>query len=124
MYRIYFYGLILLGLGLEACEKPLLLPECIQFMLPAGGEFTEAAQDEFVYDPMPSRDIIAVYRFVDGEDIYYEIELGCCDHFTELYNQNCELVCSPRGGITGGGAGDCPTWVDTLGEGELIWKKK
>lgn len=123
MHRLFFFSLILVGLALEACEKPEVVPSCIQYMLPHDGEFTAAAND-FVADPIPPRDIVAVYRFEDGKDVYYEVELGCCDQFTELYNQDCELVCFPRGGITGGGAGDCPSWVDELGEGVLIWEKK
>lgn len=126
MYRIYFYALILVGLGLEACEKPVLVPDCIQLMLPIDGEFTDAALNDFVYtphDPIPPRDIIAVYQLVEDGETYYEVELGCCDHFTELYNQNCELICSPRGGISGGGAGDCPEWVYQA-ERELFWEKK
>lgn len=123
MHRVFFYTLILVGLALEACEKPVLVPECIQYMLPHDGEFTEEAS-EFIADPIQARDVVAVYRFTDGKEIYYEIELGCCDQFTELYNQNCELVCFPRGGITGGGASDCPDWVDALDEGVLIWQKK
>ena len=48
----------------------------------------------------------------------------CCDQFNTLYNENCEVICSPSGGLEGGGDHKCE---DFSKEGKLIkqiWKKK
>ena len=48
----------------------------------------------------------------------------CCDQFNTLYDENCNVICSPSGGLEGGGDHKCE---DFSKEGKLvkqIWKKK
>jgi len=54
---------------------------------------------------------------------YYYVTAECCDFFTELYDQDCNLVCAPDGGITGGGDRKCPAGfeINEL-EKELIFE--
>lgn len=44
---------------------------------------------------------------VDG-NIYYYITSDCCDQYNYLYDEDCNVVCAPDGGLTGNGDGKCP----------------
>ncbi|MDX2280854.1 MAG: hypothetical protein NW218_14805 [Saprospiraceae bacterium] len=57
---------------------------------------------------------------VDGK-IYYYITSDCCDQFNYLYDNQCNVVCAPDGGITGGGDGTCPKFTGKI-DSTLIWK--
>ncbi|MEM6348361.1 MAG: hypothetical protein AAF927_31055 [Bacteroidota bacterium] len=59
MHRLFFYALIIVGLALEAYEKPKIVPECAQIVLPQEGELTETVsqRDELHITPC---DIAAV----------------------------------------------------------------
>lgn len=57
----------------------------------------------------------------NGQTVYY-IPSYCCDIPSELYNSQCNLICSPDGGITGRGDGKCSDFFDKRTDGKLIWK--
>jgi len=46
----------------------------------------------------------------------------CCDQFSELYDENCNLVCAPYGGISGQGDGKCNDFQTTAQFVRLVWK--
>ncbi len=62
-----------------------------------------------------------VVKWVDGADTYYYFTSDCCDAFNYLYDTDCNVVCAPDGGITGGGDGNCPAFSSGL-EKTLIWE--
>ncbi len=39
-----------------------------------------------------------------------------------LYNENCNVICSPDGGLTGSGDGQCSDFFDTRTDEKLIWE--
>ena len=43
----------------------------------------------------------------NGETYYYFYS-QCCDFYNDLFDANCNYICSPDGGIHGGGDGLCP----------------
>lgn len=57
---------------------------------------------------------------VDGNTYYY-ITSDCCDQFNYLYDEDCNQVCAPDGGISGGGDGNCPQFNGQI-EKTLIWE--
>ena len=57
---------------------------------------------------------------VDGKNYYY-ITSNCCDQYNYLYNENCDIVCAPDGGITGNGDGNCPEFTNEIVK-TLIWE--
>jgi hypothetical protein len=64
-----------------------------------------------------------VYRYENhGEEPVYLLSPGCCDMFTELYDENCNYICAPSGGFTGKGDGKCKD-LDLQNE-LVIWKPK
>ncbi|TND10569.1 MAG: hypothetical protein FD123_211 [Bacteroidetes bacterium] len=71
----------------------------------------------------PVRDPAAkVYSYkYHGETVYY-ITSYCCDMYSELYDSNCNLLCYPDGGITGGGDGKCTDFFSERSHEKLVWK--
>ena len=53
---------------------------------------------------------------------YYYVTPYCCDMFSDLYDDECTLVCHPDGGISGGGDGNCGELKQKLTHGKLLWK--
>ena len=85
-------------------------PNCLQQKI-------QAILAEPVRNP-PAR----VLRFTYNGDSVFYIPAYCCDHYSELYDEECNLICHPDGGITGGGDGQCPTFWSTATDSVEIWR--
>jgi hypothetical protein len=59
---------------------------------------------------------------VDGHTYYY-ITSDCCDQFNNLYDEDCNYVCAPDGGITGSGDQNCPEFSLPI-EKIILWTDK
>jgi hypothetical protein len=96
----------------SACKKLDLeedVPACIETKI---GDI----QQQDTYNP-PAE----VWRWeVDGQSYYY-FTSDCCDQFNMLYNEDCDFVCAPDGGITGNGDGNCPQWTSEPVR-TLVWR--
>lgn len=46
----------------------------------------------------------------------------CCDQYIQLYDENCNYICAPSGGITGHGDGKCADFYTTATFVRLVWK--
>ena len=62
-----------------------------------------------------------VWKWEDGENIYYYITADCCDQYNYLYDENCNVICAPDGGFTGNGDGNCPEFSSEIVK-TLLWK--
>ena len=62
-----------------------------------------------------------VARQVYEQGVFYYLPPRCCDIWSELYDEEGELVCHPDGGITGTGDGQCPDLGALLSE-EIVWR--
>jgi len=62
-----------------------------------------------------------VWKWKVDEATYYYITSDCCDQYNYLYNEQCELICAPDGGIIGTGDGKCPNFTGDILK-TLIWK--
>ena len=56
-----------------------------------------------------------------GQTVYY-IPAQCCDFPSELYDENCNLICYPDGGFSGNGDGLCNDFYDKATNKTLIWE--
>ncbi|HEU5147574.1 MAG TPA: hypothetical protein VFT90_12700 [Chryseosolibacter sp.] len=91
-------------------DVPKGTPDCIHKMI------TLIAKDD-VWNP-PAK----VYRYIyNGKTVYY-IPQRCCDIPSQLFDENCQLICSPDGGFSGGGDGRCKDFFDTRTDEKLIWE--
>lgn len=64
-----------------------------------------------------------VFSYIfDSKTVYY-IPAYCCDMFSTLLDENCNKICSPNGGISGGGDGKCGSdFFKNRTEEKLIWE--
>jgi hypothetical protein len=62
-----------------------------------------------------------VWKWETGDKTYYYFTSDCCDQFNYLYDTDCNLVCAPDGGLSGGGSGDCPEFTNLI-EKTLVWE--
>lgn len=63
-----------------------------------------------------------ILRFSYNGDTVFYIPAYCCDFYSDLYDMNCNLLCHPDGGFTGGGDGQCPTFWSTAIDSVEIWR--
>jgi hypothetical protein len=114
MPKTIFLLLIVL-LTVTGCEKEEVLkgtPKCI------AKKINKIASEETANPPA------SVYRYqYKGKTVYY-FPPRCCDIPSELYDGDCNFICSPDGGFTGRGDGKCPDFFTTRTDETLIWEDK
>ena len=104
---------IIIGLSLtwSSCEKndvPKETPRCI----------TKKIKKE------KDKCLDKVYKYqYNGELVYLFVPANCPDAFFNLYNENCDFLCSPSGGISGTGDGKCFDFNQNAINEKLIWSK-
>jgi hypothetical protein len=74
-------------------------------------------QNEAVRNP-PAK--VWSYEY-NGETVYY-VSAFCCDIPSTLYDKNCNVICHPDGGFSGGGDGLCSDFFTTRSNEKLIWE--
>lgn len=60
--------------------------------------------------PVQSPPAVITKWVYDGETYYY-VTADCCDMLSSLYDADCNELCAPDGGFSGGGSGNCPDFV-------------
>lgn len=107
---IRFLRCLILFLGFISCDqnKDSDLPVCIEAKIE--GLKTLPKQNP------PA--LVAEWKV--GDKTYYYFTSDCCDQFNYLYDEDCNVICAPDGGITGEGDGTCP---DLTGKIErILWE--
>lgn len=104
----------------QGCEKKnsdpsipntdLSIPSCIQIKI-------KDLKSKPKFNPPAS---ITQYTY-NGQIVYY-ITANCCDQYNQLFDSNCNLICSPDGGITDGGDRKCTDFHNKKTNEKLIWK--
>ena len=65
-----------------------------------------------------------VYEYeYKGELVYLFVPANCPDALSNLYKGNCDFICSPSGGISGTGDGQCVDFSQNAKNEKLIWSK-
>ena len=97
---------------LVQCEKEQVssTPNCVEQKI-------EQLKKEPVWNP-PAKVCGYTYR----EQTVYFFPQRCCDIPSELYDENCTLICHPDGGITGRGDGKCADFFEKRSNGVLVWE--
>jgi hypothetical protein len=60
------------------------------------------------------------YRY-NGKTVFV-FTSDCCDQFETAWDENCNYVCAPSGGITGRGDGSCADFNSSSTHVRLVWK--
>ena len=69
----------------------------------------------------PANPPLAITRYeYRGQVVYYQTA-ACCDIFSNLYNEDGELIAHPDGGITGQGDGRSPNFFQERESEFLVW---
>lgn len=100
-------------LTLTQCKKTELtgsIPSCIQTKI-------SAIKTAPVRNPTGS-----VWQAEYKGNTVYFIPQYCCDIPSELFDNNCNLICNPDGGITGSGDGKCADFFSARKNVKLIWQ--
>ncbi len=103
---------IILFIACNKIDLPEGTPNCV-------GNIIKDILDEDVRNPPAS---VTEYEY--GGEKYYYVPSYCCDMFSALYDSDCNYICAPDGGFTGGGDGTCPAFTDSLSGGTVIWEDK
>ncbi len=110
LFSIYILtGLIFLNIGCEKSNLNIDAPNCIE------NEIKKIKIEEVRNPPTQ------VWKWEVEEQTYYYITSDCCDQYNLLYNNNCEIICAPDGGITGMGDGNCPDFTEPIKK-TLLWE--
>ena len=86
------------------------IPNCIQEMI------TEISAQEVANPP------IHIYSYTYNKETVYYVTSKCCDIPSNLYDEDCNRICSPDGGFTGKGDMKCIDFFDKRTDEKLIWK--
>lgn len=110
MFRPGIVATVLL-LTLTNCKKlPKGTPSCIKAKI-------REIQSDKVRNPPGS-----VWQYdYNGQTVYY-IPPYCCDIPSQLFDNDCNQICSPDGGLTGTGDGKCPEFFSKRKNEKLIWQ--
>ena len=60
------------------------------------------------------------YVYKDKRVFFFSSD--CCDQFNLLFDENCNYVCAPTGGITGKGDMKCTDFTEKAKLVRLVWK--
>lgn len=63
---------------------------------------------------------IAQYDY-QGMEVYFVLP-GCCDMFSDLFDESGEHICSPGGGFGGTGDGQCPDFFEQATNERIVWE--
>jgi hypothetical protein len=100
---------------MEGCSDravPNDLPFCVKSEI-------RVITDQEVSNP-PAR----IYSYTYNSKKVYFIPQRCCDIPSILLDEDCNVICHPDGGITGGGDGRCRDFFDVRQDEKLVWEDK
>lgn len=105
--------IITLLLFMQQCGKEDVakgVPDCIQNKI-------REISAEGVRNP-PAK----VYSYFYNDRKVYFIPQHCCDIPSQLFDEECNLICTPDGGFSGSGDGKCKDFFSTRTQEMLIWE--
>lgn len=112
MKSILFTLVIFLAIAAKKCDKDKFegVPACILQKI-------DKIRKEPKWNP-PAE----VYEYsYKGKQVFY-FSSNCCDQYNVVYDDQCNYICAPSGGITGKGDGKCPDFADSARKIRLVWK--
>jgi hypothetical protein len=65
---------------------------------------------------------LSVWRYEYNGQVVYFVPAHCCDIPSVVYDLDGNILCSPDGGIKGGGDGRCDDFFSQRTNEQLVWK--
>lgn len=98
-------------LSASDCSKKNELPSCVQRVI------DDAVRNE------PSGVPVKIDEYLYNGKRVFLFTAPCCDQYNTVYDENCNAVCAPTGGITGKGDGNCTDFTTAATHVREVWKK-
>jgi hypothetical protein len=109
---VFYFLLFTLFSSCQNDDVPKGLPDCVKVKI-------DQLKSESSQNP-PAK--VWQYQY-KGQTVYY-LPPTCCDQMGELYDENCNLICYPDGGIAGRGDGKCEDFFSARQNEILVWEDK
>jgi hypothetical protein len=104
--------------GCSYCPAPSSFPDdALEDSPDWVAELVETMQREKVANPPAS-----LWRYSYRGNAVYFVPPRCCDIPSILYDAGGTVICSPDGGIGGGGDGRCPDFFEARSDEALVWQ--
>lgn len=100
---------ILFLISLFSCKNEDVPSACVNALI-------ERMKNEVVRNP-PGK----VWQYLYNGRVVYYITPQCCDQPSILIDTYCNKICSPDGGLSGGGDGKCKDLFTTATNPILVW---
>jgi len=112
MKSYIFTALIFFTIAYKKCGKPSepVIPSCIQDKI-------ELIKKQPRWNPPAS---VEEYKY-DGRRVFL-FSSNCCDQFNEAFDESCNYICAPTGGLTGKGDRKCEDFKTNAQLVKLVWK--
>lgn len=96
--------------GSEGQPPASPLPECVQKLIDTLGK------------QEPPDLPIKVDEYLYKGNTVYLFTADCCDRYDLLFDGNCQHLCAPSGGFTGGGDNKCPDFEKEAKLVKELWR--
>jgi hypothetical protein len=115
LFRVVLPALLALSLApFNGCGHGSTdLPECLQQLVDGDPDWPHTLISPSAY----------ISRCAHKGQVVYYMPAQCCDIPSYVFDKDCNIICSPDGGITGQGDGRCPDFNDVATAGEIIWRR-
>lgn len=106
------YLFLFLSAGIFSCTKNIsqTTPSCILQKI-------NTFKSELKGNPPQS-----IIQYTYHNKIVFYVPPQCCDQYSDLFDDNCNLVGHPDGGFTGGGDGTIRNFFKEAKDPQTIWK--
>ena len=103
-------GILAIVILTQCTKEEIPVPACIQQKI-----------DSIKKEP-PSTPPLEVNSWLFNGRKVYLFSARCCDELVKLYDENCNYICAPSGGLTGTGDTLCKDFYQQAQHMSLIWK--
>lgn len=104
------FAFLIILTGCEKNKSTGSIPYCIQDKI-------DELKSKGKYNPPAT---VIQYDY-NGKHVYY-ITSDCCDQYNNLYDDGCNFICAPDGGLSGHGDGKCGDFYDKKTNEQIIWQ--
>ena len=112
MKTYIFTAVIFLVIAYKKCGQPSdsAIPSCIQDKI-------EAIKKQSRWNPPAT---VEEYNY-NGRRVFL-FSSNCCDQLNEAFDENCNYICAPSGGLTGKGDRKCDDFEAGAKFVKIVWK--
>jgi hypothetical protein len=112
MKSYIFTAIIILSVARQKCGKDAVntIPSCVQAKI-------DEIKKQPKWNPPAS---VEEYNY-NGRRVFL-FSANCCDQYNQAFDESCNYVCAPSGGITGKGDRKCEDFRDKARLIRVVWK--